>query len=74
MQSTSRAIAKRLWRGWWCLPLLLGFVLMRPDVLLHAASNIAAVADAAKADDLPAVRKLIKEHTDVNTAANDGTP
>jgi uncharacterized protein len=73
MQSTRRATAKRLWRGWWCLPLLLGFVLMRPDILLHAASNIAAVADAAKADDLPAVRKLIKEHTDVNTAANDGS-
>jgi ankyrin repeat protein len=32
-----------------------------------------AVADAAKADDLPAVRKLIKEHGDVNAAANDGS-
>ena len=31
------------------------------------------VADAAKADDLPAVRKLIKEHADVNTPANDGS-
>ena len=29
--------------------------------------------DAAKADDLPAVRKLIKEHADVNAAANDGS-
>jgi ankyrin repeat protein len=46
---------------------------MRPDVLLHAASNAAVVADAAKADDLPAVRKLIKEHADVNVAANDGS-
>jgi len=46
---------------------------MRPNVLLHAASNIAVVADAAKADDLPAVRKLIKEHADVNAAANDGS-
>jgi ankyrin repeat protein len=52
---------------------MLGFVLMRPDVLLHAASSTAAVADAAKADDLPAVRKLIKEHADVNAAANDGS-
>jgi ankyrin repeat protein len=46
---------------------------MRPNVLLHAASNVAAMADAAKADDLPAVRKLIKEHADVNAAANDGS-
>ncbi|HSP68655.1 MAG TPA: ankyrin repeat domain-containing protein [Bryobacteraceae bacterium] len=45
---------------------------MQPSVLLHAASR-AAVADAAKADDLPAVRKLIKEHADVNAAANDGS-
>jgi ankyrin repeat protein len=52
---------------------MLGFVLVRPNVPLHAASNIAAVADAAKADDLPAVRKLIKEHADVNTPANDGS-
>jgi uncharacterized protein len=73
MQSATRATAKHVWRGWWCLPLLLGFVLMLPNVLLHAASNIAAVGDAAKADDLPAVRKLIKEHTDVNIPANDGS-
>jgi len=73
MQSARRTTAKHGWREWWCLPLLLGFVLMAPNVLLHAASNIAAVADAAKADDLTAVRKLIKEHADVNLAANDGS-
>jgi ankyrin repeat protein len=73
MQSARRTTAKRVWSEWWCLPLLLGFVFMGPAVLLHAASNIAAVADAAKADDLPAVRKLIKEHADVNTPANDGS-
>jgi uncharacterized protein len=71
MPSARTATAKHVWRVWWCLPLLLGFVLM-PN-FLHAASNIAAVADAAKADDLPAVRKLIKEHADVNAAANDGS-
>ncbi|HUI80650.1 MAG TPA: ankyrin repeat domain-containing protein [Bryobacteraceae bacterium] len=59
---------------WWCLPLMIGFVLVRPDALLHAAvSNSGAVADAARADDLAAVRKLIKEHADVNTPANDGS-
>ena len=52
---------------------MLGFVLVRPNALLQAASNVAAVADAARADDLPAVRKLIKEHADVNAPANDGS-
>jgi len=46
---------------------------MQPNVLLHAASNTASVAAAAKADDLPAVRKLIKERADVNASANDGS-
>ena len=73
MQPARKATAKHVWREWWCVPLLLGFVFMRPTVLLHAASNTALVADAAKADDLPAVRKLIKEHADVNTPANDGS-
>jgi len=52
---------------------MLGFVLVRPDARLQAAPNVAAVADAARADDLPAVRKLIKEHADVKAAANDGS-
>src|SRR5665213_312509 len=73
MQSARRTTAKLGWREWWCLPLLLGFVLMRPTVLLHAASNTALVADAAKSDDLPAVRDRIREHADVNTPANDGS-
>jgi hypothetical protein len=58
---------------WWCLPLTLGFVLVRPNALLHAASNIPAVEDAAKADDLPAVRKFIRENADVNAPVNDGS-
>jgi len=73
MQSAKRATAKQFLRKWWCPPVLLGFVLMQPNVLLHAASNIAAVAEAAKSDDLPSVRKLIKEHADVNAEANDGS-
>src|ERR1700733_8154568 len=63
MQSARRSRAGLIW---WCLPLTLGFV-------LQAAPNVAAVADAAKASDLSAVRKLIKEHADVNTPANDGS-
>ncbi len=31
------------------------------------------MVDAAKADDFPAVAKLLKEHADVNAAANDGS-
>ncbi len=42
-------------------------------LVLQAASNTAAVADAARADNLSAVRSLIKEHADVNTPANDGS-
>ncbi len=57
----------------WCLPLLIGFILVRPNVLLPASYNVAAVADAARADDLPAVLKLIKDHVDVNGPANDGS-
>ncbi len=73
MQPARRADARPARHLWWCLPLMLGFVFMRPSDLLQAASNTAAVADAAKADDLPAVGKLIKEHADVNTPANDGS-
>ena len=58
---------------WMCMPLMLGLVIVQPSAVLHAASNIAAVADAARADDLAAVRKLVKEHGDVNGTANDGS-
>jgi ankyrin repeat protein len=54
------------------LGFVLGFVLVAPPAVLHAASIVTAVVEAAKADDLPAVRKLIKEHADVNAPANDG--
>src|SRR5580658_6120878 len=49
------------------LTLVLGFV------SLQAAVNITAVVDASRADDLPAVRKLIKEQADVTRAADDGS-
>jgi ankyrin repeat protein len=73
MPSARRASTRPVRQVWWCLPLMLGFVLMRPGVPLHAASNTAAIAEAAKGDDLPAVRKLIKDHADVNALANDGS-
>jgi uncharacterized protein len=80
MQSARRSNARylrhisRVQYAWWYLALMPGFVSVLPDTLLQAASNVtAAVADAAKASDLPAVRKLIKEHADVNGAANDGS-
>jgi uncharacterized protein len=73
MQSARRSSAGHLRHIWWCLPLMLGFVSVPPGALLQAASNVAVVADAARADDLPAVHKLIKEHVDVNAPANDGS-
>jgi uncharacterized protein len=75
MDSEKRVSAKSARYIGWCLALMLGLVLVRPDALVQAAatSNIAVVADAAKADDLPAVRKLIKEYADVNAPATDGS-
>ena len=73
MQSVKRATAGSVRRVWWCLLLMLTFVSARPNALLHAASSTAAVADAARADDLAAVHKLIKEHADINAPANDGS-
>ena len=72
MQPARRATARPTGL-WWCLLLMLGLVFVRPNALLKAASNVPVVADAARADDLPAVRKLIKDHADVNAAANDGS-
>jgi uncharacterized protein len=73
MRSAKRAITRPVVRVLWCLPLMLGFGLVRPNALLQAATNVTAVADAARADDLLAVRTLIKQHGDVNAAANDGS-
>jgi ankyrin repeat protein len=75
MQSARRSYARPLLYVWSCMPLMLGFVLVGPNSLVQAASNISAspVSDAARADDLTAVRKLIKEHADVNTPAADGS-
>ncbi len=71
MQSARCAIGAR--DVWWCLPLLLGFALVRPPSLLQAASNNTAIVEAARADDTAEVRKLIKEHADINAFANDGS-
>jgi len=73
MRTARRSSVRPVRRLWWYLPLMLGFVLVRPNALLQAASNVTAVADAARADDLLAVRTLIKDRGDVNAAANDGS-
>src|SRR5579885_3406570 len=72
MRSSTVASAAPAWR-WWGLPLLLGFVPLAPTSTLHAAPAIAVLVEAAKADNLPAVRKLISEHAEVNASASDGS-
>jgi uncharacterized protein len=57
----------------WGFALVVCVVFAQSDAVLHAASKAAATSDAAKADDLTAVSKLIKEHADVNAPANDGS-
>jgi ankyrin repeat protein len=73
MQSAIRETTRLVRRVWWCLPLVLGFATVQCNSILQAAPNMAAVADAAKTDDLPELRKLIKEHADVNAPATDGS-
>ena len=73
MRSARRMSAIPVRHAWLGLPLILGFVMMQPNFPLRAASNMTVVADAAKADDLSEVRKLVKERADVNTVANDGS-
>ena len=73
MQSAKRATARSVRHIWLCLPVTLMLVSVRPNARLQAASSMTAVADGARADDLPAVHKLIKEHVDVNASANDGS-
>ena len=60
-------------RLWWQVTLMLGFVVALPGATVQPAVTVTAVVDAARADDLSAVRKLIKEQADVNRAANDGS-
>jgi uncharacterized protein len=55
------------------LALVLGFLLAGPGSELRSASSAAAIVDAARGNDLTAVRKLIKERADVNASASDGS-
>ena len=73
MRLSRRASARPTWQLWCSLPLIIGFALVGPQVPLHAASGPTPVVDAAKADNLAAVRRLIKEHADLNTPASDGS-
>src|SRR5579871_975445 len=69
MLSARRTGESLAWRAGW-RPVVLGFVAFG---LLHAAPNLAVIAEAGRSDDLSEVRRLIKEHADVNAAANDGS-
>lgn len=73
MQPSKRATARSVRHIWWCLPLVLGFATVRPVALLANGPTVSAASDAARADDLAEVRRLIKEHADVNGPANDGS-
>jgi ankyrin repeat protein len=74
MQSSRRTSGNRPMRHMLlCLPAMLGFVLVGTNAPVQAAPVISAVADAARADDLVEVRKLIKDHGDVNVPASDGS-
>ena len=73
MRSSKIASATSLARMSWCLFVTLGFVLTQPVDPLRAASNRTPVVDAAKADDLSAVRQLIQEQADVNAPLSDGS-
>src|SRR3954469_17318830 len=56
----------------WCLLVTLGFVLTQPVDPLRAASNGTALVEAARADNLSEVRKLIHEQAEVNAPSSDG--
>jgi ankyrin repeat protein len=64
-------------QAWSGLFLLLGFVfgfsITGPSTLLRAASNGSPLVDAAKADNLTTVRKLLGDRADVNATASDGS-
>src|SRR5262245_14703223 len=72
MQSSKTASARTLWHRWLGLPLMVGVVCAGLNTPLRAA-GAATVADAAKADNLTALKKLIKERANVNATANDGS-
>jgi len=73
MQLAKGSAAMLVRRVGWCLLLVLGFATVQRNGILEAAPNMTAVADAAKADDLSEIRKLIKDHADVNAPATDGS-
>src|SRR5262245_58013219 len=66
MLLTTVTRAKSMHRIGLCLPLLVGFT-------LYAAPAPTAVVDAAKADSLSAVRRLINDRAEVNASASDGS-
>ena len=71
---TVRKPTKSLIRHLWpCLAVMVGLILVWPTALLQAVSEVTALVDAARAGNLASVRNLLKDHADVNAAANDGS-
>ena len=74
MQSSTSASATPLRHiSSWSVPLVFGLFSIGPNTVLHAAPNVAPVVEAARGDSLSTVRRLIKEHADVNAPASDGS-
>ena len=66
MCSVTKISAISVRYAWCALPILLTSSLL-------ASPTVTAAVDAARADDMATVRKLIKDHADVNAPANDGS-
>ncbi|MEP6961630.1 MAG: ankyrin repeat domain-containing protein, partial [Acidobacteriota bacterium] len=74
MQSSKIASARPVRRTCWGLSLMLGFVLPGLTAPLPAAAaDASGIVEAARTDNLPALRKLLKERADVNAPSNDGS-
>lgn len=70
MQSATKSSLGAVVRTSWRLSFMLG---LASAAFLQAASNLAPMVDAAKADNLSSVRKLLKDRAEVNATAADGS-
>ena len=74
MQSSKTAGARPVRHiGWRATPMV-GFVWVLLTTPVQAAPNVSALVDAARADNIATVRKLIADRAEVNAVAADGSP